>query len=242
MAQTKSETPILSRSLQNKSIVSRIVNQITDAIINGELKPGDKLPTETSLCATFEVGRNSIREAIKILEAYGVVYIKRPDGTFVNDRYSQKMLDPMLYGILLEKNSSDEIIQLRKVLDIGIMQQIMHTITPEQIAHMEGCLENLRNAVSKKDKNIDAVLNADIDFHMALTNASQNQLLLSMYSYVDRITIPSRKNAVKMVLAENDTDDFIRLHTEILTMIARMDFTGIEQTINEHYKFWKQVI
>lgn len=45
-----------------------------------------------------------------------------------------------------------------------------------------------------------------------------------------------------MVLAENDTDDFIRLHTEILTMIARKDFTGIEQTINEHYKFWKQVI
>ena len=147
MAQSKTNTPILSRSLQNKSIVSRIVNQITDAIINGELKPGDKLPTETSLCATFEVGRNSIREAIKILEAYGVVYIKRPDGTFVNDRYSQKMLDPMLYGILLEKNSSDEIIQLRKVLDIGIMQQIMHTITPEQIAHIEGCLENLINAV-----------------------------------------------------------------------------------------------
>ena len=61
MAQSKTNTPILSRSLQNKSIVSRIVNQITDAIINGELKPGDKLPTETSLCATFEVGRNSIR-------------------------------------------------------------------------------------------------------------------------------------------------------------------------------------
>ena len=49
MAQSKTDTPILSRSLQNKSIVSRIVNQITDAIINGELKPGDKLPTEASL-------------------------------------------------------------------------------------------------------------------------------------------------------------------------------------------------
>ena len=47
-----------------------------------------------------------MREAIKILEAYGVVYIKRAEGTFVNDTYNHKMLDPMLYGILLDKNMS----------------------------------------------------------------------------------------------------------------------------------------
>ena len=59
----------MTKSLANKSVVERVVDQITNAIINGELLPGDKLPTEPELCETFNVGRNSVREAIKILEA-----------------------------------------------------------------------------------------------------------------------------------------------------------------------------
>ena len=58
----------MKKSLANKSVVERVVDQITNAIINGELLPGDKLPTEPELCETFNVGRNSVREAIKILE------------------------------------------------------------------------------------------------------------------------------------------------------------------------------
>ena len=49
----------MSVSLANKSVVERITNQITNAIINGELKPGDKIPTEIELCENFGVGRNS---------------------------------------------------------------------------------------------------------------------------------------------------------------------------------------
>lgn len=233
---------ILGKSLQSESIVNRIVKQITDAIIDGELKPGDKLPTETTLCSSFGVGRNSIREAIKILEAYGVVYIKRPDGTFVNDHYSQKMLDPMLYGILLQKNSSVEIVQLRKVLDIGTMQLIMHSMTPDSLAHIEDCLNRLIEVVSKPNPECSEVLQADIDFHLAITLAADNQLLESMYSYVDRITIPSRKNAVEMVLDSKNVADFIKLHQEMLQMISDKNYTGIENTINEHYKFWEQVV
>ena len=52
----------MQASLANKSVVDRIVDQITNAVINGELKPGDKIPTEPELCETFRVGRNSVRE------------------------------------------------------------------------------------------------------------------------------------------------------------------------------------
>ena len=54
-----------------------------------------------------------------------MVYIKRAEGTFVNDTYNHKMLDPMLYGILLAKNMRIDIIQVRKVLDTGMLYQII---------------------------------------------------------------------------------------------------------------------
>ena len=71
------------KEIGGKSVVEQIVDNITNAIINGELKPGDKIPTENELCTSMGVGRNSVREAIKILGAYGVINIKRAEGTFV---------------------------------------------------------------------------------------------------------------------------------------------------------------
>ena len=65
--------------IKNESLVQRIINKITDSIIAGELKPGDKLPTEMELIAAFQVSRNTVREAIRTLIAYGVVEIRRPE-------------------------------------------------------------------------------------------------------------------------------------------------------------------
>ena len=104
-------TSFLKEPVGGKSVVGKIVDNITNAIINGELKPGDKIPTEGELSEAMGVGRNSVREAIKILEAYGVVHIKRAEGTFVSQEYDSKMLYPILYGIILQKDSTNQIVR-----------------------------------------------------------------------------------------------------------------------------------
>mgnify|MGYP003044864313 CR=1 FL=1 len=98
-----------------KSVVDQVMDGIISQIIDGTLHPGDKLPTEMELCKQFGAGRNSVREAVKKLQAYGILYIKRADGTFVSENYNQKMLDPMLYSIILQKNSWQEFVELRSV-------------------------------------------------------------------------------------------------------------------------------
>lgn len=231
-----------STPLAGESVVTRIVRHITDSIISGNLKPGEKLPTEPDLCASFQVGRNSVREAIKILEAYGVVYIKRAEGTFINDTYTQKMLDPMLYGILLQKDFASDIIQLRKVLDIGIFHTIMHTITEEHLKIIKQRLEQLIVLLSNPVKNIQQIFDADVAFHKAITDSAQNELLFSMYSYVDRITTPSREHAMQIILETEETEEFIELHKKIVTIIEEKNFSEIEQVLTSHYKFWKQVM
>lgn len=85
------------------SAVDYVVDCITNEIISGELHPGDRLLTEPELSAKYGVGRNSVREAIKQLQAFGILFIKRADGTFVTDSYQQPMLDPMLYSLILKK-------------------------------------------------------------------------------------------------------------------------------------------
>ena len=145
-----SENKFMKVSLANKSVVERIVDQITNAIINGELKPGDKIPTEPELCETFNVGRNSVREAIKILEAYGVVEIRRADGTYIRQEYNYKMLYPILYGIILQKDSKQQLIELRKVIDLGILQEAMKQMGDQEFEELGIEIRNMEEEIKKK--------------------------------------------------------------------------------------------
>ncbi len=233
---------VLSTALQSKkTVVTRVVDRITEAIIQGELKPGDRLPTEVELCESLQVGRNSIREAIKILESYGVVYIKRADGTYVSDSYNQKMLDPMLYGVILQKDSAEDIIELRKVLDIGMLQVASHKLEQEDVGEILGYLDNLEQEIQKENPDVDQLLAADIAFHMSIAKAIGNELLISMYNYVDRITVPSRTHATELILNKGEMENFIALHRHLVDLIVNHDVGRINEVVNEHYMFWKQV-
>lgn len=233
---------LFSKPIATQNVVDKIVQQITDKIISGDLKPGDQLPTEPDLCAAFHVGRNSVREAIKILSAYGIVYIKRAEGTFINDKYSQNMLDPILYGMLLQNNFAEDVVLLRKVLDIGILHTVMHSITPEQLLLLKDSLDKLRNLIDAAHPDMEAVFDADVDFHMNITRFTGNEMLFSIYSYVDRITRPSREHALQMILDTDEKKEFVLLHEKIIAIIEQKQFTEIETVLTSHYKFWKQVV
>ena len=115
------DTKKFTTTIQTKSMVEQVKENIINAIIMGELKPGDQLPTETEMCELFGVSRNTIREVIKILTTYGIVYIKRPEGTFVSEGYNPNMLNPMMFGILLGKKDWKELINFRMAVDIGTL-------------------------------------------------------------------------------------------------------------------------
>lgn len=229
---------LLKKQLHKDSVVNQVVKQITDSIIAGDLKPGDKLPTEPELCENFGIGRNSVREAIKILESYGVVYIKRAEGTFVNDSYNHKMLDPMLYGILLDKNLRINIIQVRKVLDTGMLYQIISMITDEKMDKIQQEFESLKTVVLGEGVAAKQVLQADVDFHRALVESTGNPILCNMHEYVDRITTPSREKTVELVLEKNQAEKFILLHQKIINLLLEKNYQNIESVLAEHYQFW----
>lgn len=234
-----SETNILNRSLQNHSVVQKIVDQITEAILRGELRPGDRLPTEAELCSSMGVGRNSVREAIKILEAYGVAEIRRADGTYICSTYSRKMLDPMLYGMLLMQSSGTEIIQLRQVMDAGILHLMISTITGDGLKMLEHACRNLEAAMASGLR--ERIMEADISFHLAIARLAGNDLLLTVYSYVDRITTPSRLSAMNKILDAGRIQDFLSLHQQLIEILRYGRAEQIETALSDHYMFWKQL-
>ena len=162
---------VFKSPIASKSVVDRIIGEITSAIIDGSLKPGDKIPTEMELCESFQVGRNSVREAIKILEAFGVVYIKRTEGTFVSSSFNKRMLDSMLYGLILQKESTDDIVELRRVFDIGVWFAAFEKMNDEKIEKIKTSLREMEETIKRTD-DMETVLDSDLQFHRVITECT----------------------------------------------------------------------
>ena len=232
---------LLGTSVASKSVVARIIDRITGAIINGELTPGSKIPTESELCESFQVSRNSVREAIKILESYGVLYIKnRSEGTFVASGFNQKMLDPMLYGLILQKDSATDILELRQVFDIGILYVVAEKAENERISAIRKACDNLCSEAAAGDATPEKLLEADVAFHKAVVDASDNPLIASIAAYIDRITIPSRTRTMHSIMEQGMMPSFLDLHESIVRVVEQRDFRVIADTVRDHYQFWER--
>jgi len=229
------------REIGGKSVVEQIVDNFTNAIINGELKPGDKIPTENELCVSMGVGRNSVREAIKILVAYGVLTIKRAEGTFVNQGYDSKMLYPVLYGIILQKDSANQIVELRKIIDVGILQLAIDKLDLDSLHKVEQATQDLEKKVTAANVEAKDIFEADIAFHMALVDITQNALLKGIGFYVDQITRKSRMKATEKFIDEKATEQFLLMHKDMLRVVKEKDRDQINEVVETHYRYWEKV-
>ena len=238
---TKNHSQETAPLLRTKSVVDSVVDWIVGQIINGTLKPGDKLPTELEMCQALGVGRNSIREAIKKLQAYGVVYIKRAEGTFIAEEYNQRMLDPLLYGLILQNDDWKSFVDLRRAIDIGTLYVVTQKEQSlEDMAKLHRALAQLEERTSNPNVHFEDVQEADNQFHFCLAELTRNQMMMTLSSYIERLTIPSRMETTRFILEQGLRMEFIQLHQQIVRIVETGDVTQIEDTVNRHYRFWER--
>lgn len=224
------------------SAVQHVLDEIVNAIIRGELAPGDQLPTEPELSQKYGVGRNSVREAIKQLQAFGVVYIRRPDGTFVADSFTRKMMDPLLYSLIFKKKDWDDFVQLRTVIDIGTLYVAL--ADPEVICivpYLRDIVNKMEEEISREDPDVDKLCELDFAFHSRISNSIKNPQVESVNDYVTRLTVPSRREAIVRWISDDERDLFVSLHRQIADVIEKRDTTQIVRVVEEHYIKWKQL-
>ena len=226
--------------IKNTSVVDAVKDWIIDQLIKGNLRPGDKLPTEAELRENLGASRNSVREAIKQLEAYGVLYIKRAEGTFVTDSFNAKILSPVLYSIILQNNHWEDFVDLRRAIDIGTLYVLLNRkLAPGDLAGLRRALDNLELAVGSGTLDVEQITQRDCDFHNEIIRLTGNPQLITLSDYVNRITVPSRESTTEKVIASGQIDSYIRLHRQLYNIIAAGDKSSIESAVMDHYYFWQ---
>ena len=222
----------------SKSVVDRLVDNIIEAIITKEFRPGDKIPTESELSEMMGMSRNSVREAVKILVAYGILEVRRAEGTFVVSNYNDKMLNPMVYGIILSGRDQAGLIETRRIIDTGVLSIVIEKVTDKEMGELEDALEALKRELFREKPSAERIFDADVAFHQSIMRLTQNDILNGIGIFVDRITKLSRIKTTENIIAMHRLEELYEMHRESISVLRRKELSKVSPVIADHYKYW----
>ena len=225
------------RNLKSESVVQQVINCLTDGIVSGQLKPGDRLPTEPELAARLGVARTSVREATKILAYMGVLESRRSEGTFVSSGFKESMIDPMVYGIILGRGRDfDSLIELRELIEVGIMRLAIRKRNPEQLAEIRRRLEDFEDAAAgRRGEIVEACFLADDAFHAAVSAMCQNDLADKINRVVRVLTYAVRRKTVETMISSGRSREHVDVHWKIYEMLETGNTENLEALIHHSY-------
>ncbi|AEE97885.1 FadR/GntR family transcriptional regulator [Mahella australiensis] len=170
----------LTKPVKTGSVVKLILDRIKEALINKELKAGDYLPPEAELAKSLGVGKTSVREAIKMLEAMGVVEVRQGDGTFIKEKCDVNGINSLIFALLIEQGSNIEIFELREMFEPAYMLMAMKKATPEDIELIGDTIKLLEDNIRLGRQQAED----DLAFHYAILNSTHNPFVISIGSTV----------------------------------------------------------
>ena len=155
-----------------KSAPNYVIDQIREALFSRELKPGDRLPSETELGNMFSVSRGSVRQAMKSLESLGVVSIRPGDGTYVNDILSENSFNPLAFALLISTPTSKTLTDARYALERDIFELILEKdeCVEQVIPKLEQNLRD-REEMLSNNESVEKLIENDQEFHRILSRS-----------------------------------------------------------------------
>lgn len=189
------------KKIKPKKIYEEVTETIYEMIRNGQLKPGQRLDSVQQLAENFQVGRSAVREALTSLRAMGLVEMKQGEGTFIKEFDTDQITFPLSTAILMNKEDIANLLEVRKIIELGTAAAAAKRRTDQQLEAMEKALEEMKTS----NGNEELGEGADLQFHLTIAEASQNSLLLNLMNHVSGMTEEAMKETRRVWLFSKQT-------------------------------------
>jgi GntR family transcriptional repressor for pyruvate dehydrogenase complex len=230
MHNSPKSTVALKTPSQRQSVVTYVVKKIEEALIAKEIKPGDYLPPEAVLANDLNVGKSSVREALKMLQAMGVVDIRQGQGTQIRTRLGERLVNPLVFQLIIENNHPREVIELRKMFEPAYTMLAMENATDQDIAIIEQMHDRFETAIHKGTQTAED----DIGFHMAIIQATHNQFVIRLGQTILELFKPAMEKSLK-----GNPEAALRDHRSILEAFKVKDEKKVRRAIVDSFENWK---
>jgi GntR family transcriptional repressor for pyruvate dehydrogenase complex len=209
-------------------LYEQIVDQVETRILSGELNPGDKLPPERELAKQFGVSRTAVREAIKALTLKGLIAVYPGRGTFVVDSTSMAVRHSIDMLIKVgKKDGITALVEIREILEPEIAALAATRADPEQIATLQDAVDMMEDCMDDPS----AFVEADLDFHLALAQATNNALIPAL---IDSLVDLLREHRLRSATVPGALERGQPFHKMILDAVKQKDPDMARETMRAH--------
>jgi DNA-binding FadR family transcriptional regulator len=197
-------------------------------ILDNGLRPGDPLPSESQLARQLGVGRNSIREAVKSLEALGIIEVRIGVGLWVRGFNFEPMLDGLTHTMLIDLKRRAQVGEVRHYLELGSASDVVRRTSDAQLQHLDAILAEWQPIA---DSGIYSPQN-DRRFHDALWANLDNEFL----SQILDTFWESRHRVAEAIGLQNppNTSQHYRVHHAIVDALRNRDIERFIEALRQH--------
>ncbi|WP_291637314.1 FadR/GntR family transcriptional regulator [Clostridium sp.] len=214
------------KPIKQNNISNQVFEQIKAEIASGEWPPGSRIPSENEFVKMFNVSRVTVRNALQRLIALELLEIRQGDGTFVREFSADMYMNSLMPMLFLESTEVLQVLEFRKIIEIETGALAVERATEEDIEKLEviyGKMEKYKNDTEKFSAE-------DLNFHMALAEATKNSLVIKVNYIIKDILSVSMIEIVRNL----GVTDGLYYHKLIIEAIKDRDIEKVKKTLKDH--------
>ncbi len=224
------------KPIKTKKIYEVIVDQIRQLVLDGHVKPGDKLPSERHLVESFKVSRASIREALSALEMMGLLEVRTGEGAYIRQLHADSMATALTWALSMEKSSILEIFEVRRMMEIQAAGFAAERATTVELHQLERILYSMIERRPDWEK-------ADHHFHYLIAKATQNKITIRLMDTIsDHIQHLIRLIYPQLFQDRYTPEILYKEHWDIFDAIKSKDPERAKESMLKHLEGVEKVI
>jgi GntR family transcriptional regulator, transcriptional repressor for pyruvate dehydrogenase complex len=219
--------------LRRPKVSQEAAEAIKKIIVDNELQPGDKLPSQAELSRILQVGTRSIREAIKTLEARGIVVTHQGKGIYLKETdlsYFMEILgDSYIFNPTQSRKLLLELTYVRRIVESNVIYDLAKRPNKKILQKLIEILENMEHAVDSE--LIEEYSHLDVRFHKTIIGSVDNEILVSLYKYLSNMLNVSVANTIAI---KGSLQDGFLDHRKMVEALVARDPNLAREIMNQH--------
>lgn len=232
---TSPSPQIAFTAVRRTRVFEGVAQQIQRLIVDGALRPGERLPPERELSARLGVSRSSVRDAIRILELAGLVVPRQGEGTVVADLSPETVAAPIASILVRKRELVAELLDVRKMIEPALAARAAERATDDDVAALEAVVRRQEERARRGESTIDE----DGEFHYRIALAARNGVVRKVLDVLMQLL---RETRARSLQTPGRPRRSLEGHERILEAIRRRDPAAAEAAVRRHLEEVEQIV
>ncbi|UCF96200.1 MAG: FadR family transcriptional regulator [Spirochaetaceae bacterium] len=220
--------------IKRTRVPEEVALAIEKIIIDNNLQPGDRLPSQMELSRTLNVGTRSVREAIKTLEARGLIETHQGKGIYIKsnnlDYFLEVLNDSLIFDIYKDRDLLLELTDVRKMIETNVIYEVARKPGKELLQMLLEIFDNMEKAF-EAGQNVAAYNLLDVKFHKTIIGASGNKIIITLYKYLSNLL---KKSVTETGYMEGSLEEGFQDHRLIIEALVGRNPQRAKELMEKH--------